>query len=336
VNCSRMQLTEKDIKEMAARWLPEDRLPRRIRVHTDTTEFFRIEYDDAVILKGHPYLIRHNAKEGRFGIDDEIKFWVKRAIDLKDGSHKIIKLVFYEKFKVTVGDIEFRCFRSPRKEARILKLVENHRNFMHGFSTEDEKGNIIRVLDMIKGKRADTLILNTTEDHETYFNDYFPGIFANYVECVKAIGFLHDQGEKHGDIRRDHILVDEDTGAYRWIDFDFNYRHRENIYGYDLFGLGNILAFLIGKGDALTHELKKKDASFLENIREEDMNIIFHNRVMNLKKIYPYIPQALNEVLMHFAAGTKWFYENTTQLLDDMAAIFPPAKKTPQKEDKNG
>ena len=102
MNCSRMQLTEKDIKEMAARWLPENRLPRRIRVHTDTTDFFRIEYDDAVILKGHPYLIRHNAKEGRFGIDDEIKFWVKRAIDLKDGSQKIIKLVFYEKFKVTV------------------------------------------------------------------------------------------------------------------------------------------------------------------------------------------------------------------------------------------
>ena len=45
------------------------------------------------------------------------------------------------------------------------------------------------------------------------------------------------QGEKHGDIRRDHIIIDRESGNYRWIDFDFNYRHRENIYGYDLFGI---------------------------------------------------------------------------------------------------
>jgi hypothetical protein len=330
-----MPWKEDRLKEMAAQWLPENRVPRQVRVHTDTTDFFRIEYDDVVVLKGHPYLIRHNAKEGRFGIDDDVKFWVKKAVDLKDGSHKILKLVFYEKFKVKVGGIEFRCYRSPRKEARILKLVENHRNFMHGFSTEDEKGNTIRVLDMIKGKRIDEHVLNTSGDHEMYFYDQFPAIFDHYLECVKAMKFLHDHGEKHGDIRRDHILLDKDTGFYRWIDFDFNYRHRENIYGYDLFGLGNILAFLVGKGDALTHDLKKRDASFLENLREEDMNIIFHNRVMNLKKIYPYIPQTLNDVLMHFAAGAKWFYEDTTQLLNDLAAFILPAKDSRQKEDRN-
>jgi hypothetical protein len=228
-----------------------------------------------------------------------------------------------------VGGIEFQCFRSPRKEARILELVGDRKNFMHGFSTEDEKGNTIRVLDMIKGKRVDALILNTTEDHETYFHEYFPGIFANYVECVEAIRFLHDHGEKHGDIRRDHILVDEDTGSYRWIDFDFNYRHRENIYGYDLFGLGNILAFLVGKGDVLLHDLKKRGASVLENLRGEDMNIIFNNRVMNLKKIYPYIPQALNEVLMHFTVGSKWFYEDTSQLLNDLALVYPAGGEIP-------
>lgn len=322
-----MHLTEKDIKELAARWLPSDRVPRRVRIHTDTTDFFRIEYDDAVVLQGHPYLIRHNAKEGRFGVDDEVKFWVKRAIDLEDGSFKILKLVFYEKFKVNVGGIEFRCFRSPRKEARILDLVKDQKNFMHGYSPKDEKGNTIRVLDMIKGKGVFDLMPAMTGDHETYLYESFPEIFANYIECVEAIRYLHDHGEKHGDIRRDHILIDENTGSYRWIDFDFNYRHRENIYGYDLFGLGNILAFLVGKGDVLLHDLKKRAPSVLQNLRGEDMNIIFNNRVMNLQKIYPYIPRVLNDVLMHFAVGSKWFYEDTTQLLNDLALFSPPVKK---------
>ena len=53
-----------------------------------------MEYGDVVVLKGRPYLVRHNAKEGRFGIDDDVKFWVKRAIDLQNGASKIIKLVF--------------------------------------------------------------------------------------------------------------------------------------------------------------------------------------------------------------------------------------------------
>ena len=126
-------------------------------------------------------------------------------------------------------------------------------------------------------------------------------------------------GEKHGDIRRDHILIDRDTKDYRWIDFDYNYRHRENIYGYDLFGLGNILAFLVGKGDVLLPDLKRKEHTALSRLREEDLNIVFNNRVVNLRKVYPYIPESLNQVLLHFSIGATWFYDHTSQLLDDLS-----------------
>jgi len=68
---------------MASRWLPPSPGAHHFRIHTDTTNFFNVEYGDVVILGSKPYLIRHNAKEGRFGVDDEVKFWVKRAIDLK-------------------------------------------------------------------------------------------------------------------------------------------------------------------------------------------------------------------------------------------------------------
>jgi hypothetical protein len=48
------------------------------------------------------------------------------------------------------------------------------------------------------------------------------------------------------------------------------------------------------------------------------VNIIFHNRVNNLRKIYPYIPQRLNRVLMHFSLGAEVYYEETHELLEDL------------------
>ena len=80
----------------------------------------------------------------------------------------------------------------------------------------------------------------------------------------------------------------------------FNYIQSENIYSYDLFGLANILMFLAGKGDVLLADLKNQKNLALNKLYKEDLNIVFHNRVANLKKIYPYIPESLNLVLMHF------------------------------------
>jgi serine/threonine protein kinase len=310
--------SQNSLRAMASNWLPQHRIPSRFRIHRDTTNIFRVEYDDVVILGGKPYLIRHNAKELRFGLEDEVKFWVKRAVDLRDGNLKIMKLVFYENFMSRIGDIEYECFRSPKKEARILDLVSGHKNFMHGYSIQDEKDNLIRILDFIRGKPLFKYVENMEFGHEAYYYEQLPGILDNFFECVQAILFLHEHGEKHGDIRRDHILIDSDKEQYRWIDFDFNYRHRENIYGYDLFGLGNILVFLVGKGDLLLPDLKNQNHPVLSELREEDVNIVFHNRVVNLKKIYPYIPDSLNRVLMHFSKGANWFYENTKQLLEDL------------------
>jgi serine/threonine protein kinase len=313
--------SQNTLRQMISRWVPPHRVPRSFRIHNDTSDFFRVEYDDVVILNGKPYFIRHNAKEQRFGLDDEVKFWVKRAIDLESGALKIMKLVFYEKFISRIGDIEFECFRSPKKEARILERVSGHKNFMHGYSTRDEKGNLIRILDFIKGKTLSAHVGNMGMDHETYYHERFPGILDHFFECVQAIRFLHENGERHGDIRRDHILIEQETGDYRWIDFDFNYRHRENIYGYDLFGLGNVLVFLVGMGDVLLRDIRREGKPCVGVLNEADLNIVFNHRVVNLQKIYPYIPESLNRILMHFSTGANWFYENTVQLLEDLEKV---------------
>jgi hypothetical protein len=298
-------------------------------MHRDTTDFFKVDYNDVVLLNDRPFLVRQHLREGRFGLDDEVKHWVRRAIELTSGETRIIKFVHHERFTTCIGNISFECFRSPRKEARILELVTGHPDFMQGFSVSDAKGNIVRVLEVVPGRTLAASVEALELEHETYFHGHLPAILDGFIEAVRAINFLHDHGEKHGDIRRDHLLVDRETGRYRWIDFDYSYRHRENIYSYDLFGLGNILIFLVGQGDVLIPDLRAACHPALERLTPEDQNIVFHHRVANLQLVYPYIPAALNRILLHFAAGAPTFYETGAQLLEDLEAArtaLPPAE----------
>ena len=179
--------SQESLQELTSKWLSQVQ-GQRFKVYKDTTDFFSIEYGDIVILEGNPFLIRHNVKEGRFGLDDEEKFWVKRSIDLCSGMTKIIKFVFFEKFNAHIGEIEFECFRSPRKEARILNLVKDLPNFMHGYSVQDDHENIVRVLEFIYGISLAEHIREVamTMQHEAYFYQYFPKVLDNFILCVEG------------------------------------------------------------------------------------------------------------------------------------------------------
>ena len=127
-------------------------------------------------------------------------------MDLSDGSDKILKMVFHEEFITRLAGVSIKCYRSPRKEGRILDLVSGHKNFMHGYWLEDVAGNNIRILEYIRGPSFDAVVTEHPGTHEEYFHGVFPNLLDQYMELVTAVKFLHDHGEKHGDIRRDHIL----------------------------------------------------------------------------------------------------------------------------------
>jgi serine/threonine protein kinase len=309
--------TRKTIEEMIAVCVKSSRAPDKINIITDTSNFYKVDYDDVIILEDRPYLIRNCKMESRFGISDQPKFWVKSAIDLITGNRKIIKMVFHEKFKARIGDLTFNFFRSPRKEARILSLVKGHPKFMQGFGVKDSAGNIIRVIDNIPGNTIES-VTDLGKNHEDYFWNYFPSVLDDFMELIKAIGFLHENGEHHGDIRRDHILKDIHNGNYKWIDFDYTYWHGESIANYDLFGLGNVLIYLAGRGDVIIHDLRKNNQALFDQLSHDDLNIIFQNRVANLRKIYPYIPDVFNFILLHFSSGANIYYDNASQIIQDL------------------
>ena len=311
-----------DISGMIEKVSGEKTDPARLRIITDTSNFFQVDYNDVVSVGEDLFLVRGMEREGRFGLDEEPKHWVKKVIDLRTGERKVLKLAFFETFKGKVGSLEYTFFRSPQKEGRILEKVRGHPHFMQGYSLPDEKGNVLRVLDYVHGKTIHALIAAIEEDHETYYYTLFPPILESLIKAYEAIGFLHRQGEMHGDIRRDHLIAESSTGLHVWIDFDYAYKSRAAQVGFDLFGLGNVLAYVVGKGDVNPSRLKRSKPDIYDSLRDEDLNIIFAGRVVNLRKVYPYIPERMNRVLLHFSKGTEIFYESVEELLNDLRSCL--------------
>ena len=287
---------------------------------TDTTEIFSIDYGDIIQIGEKSYTVTGHERERRFGMEDP-KFWVKRTIDADTGERKILKLSFPESFETYFGKVTVKCFRNPKKEADILELVKDHPYFMHGKTHRDEKGNIIRVLDIVPGLNFLLYIDSFNMGYKTYFKKALPDILKKLVKAFEAIRFLHIHGFKHGDIRNDHIIVDRDTGNYVWIDFDYDYEASENPFGLDVFGLGNILINAIGKGfhnvqmilnDTITYgDLK-------DRLDPGDFSIIHKRRFINLRKLYPDIPKPLNDILMHFSRGADIYYEFAEEIIEDL------------------
>jgi hypothetical protein len=192
---------------------------------------------------------------------------------------------------------------------------------MQGFHLNDCAGNNVRVIDRIVGTRFYEYLLNLEMDHRTYFESLFPLIFDNLLLSIGALAELHALGEIHGDVRNDHLILERGSGVFKWIDFDYAYEWAENPLGVDLYGIGNILLFAVGKGFHVLHDLSAcgpPGIQVRECLRPEDMSLFFTHRIMNLQKIFPYIPECLNRILLHFSTGSPVFYDSTEELLNDL------------------
>ncbi len=290
------------------------------RLITDTTNFLSIDYGDIIPLGDKRYIIKGHEHERRFGMDDP-KFWVKKAVDPDTGEKKLIKLSYLESFETQIGGVTVKRFRNPEKEGKILNLVRGHPYFMQGEVFEDAKGNNVRVLDVVTGQSFLAYIDSIRMDYKAYFKTRLPAILRNLVRIFEAIRFLHINGFRHGDIRNDHIIIERETGNYVWIDFDYDYEASENPFGLDIFGLGNILVYAIGKGFHTIHFIEN-DRSFygdlIDRIDPKDFSILNRERFINLQKLFPDIPVMLNNILMHFSRGSEVYYEFVEELVEDL------------------
>jgi serine/threonine protein kinase len=299
--------------------------PSKLNIFEDTSEFMSIDAGDVLRLAGNDYLVMGHAREGRFGIDEQPKFWVKSSIDLTSGARKIVKMVFRETFNSRIGATVFRCTRSAEKESAILRKMRGHPNFMCGQSVRDGVGNLVRIIDYISGPSLYTYLRRQEMSHEAYYHQKFPQIMQLVIECVEAIAYLHKQGLHHGDIRADHLIIKNKTDTYVWIDFDYEVSNPN----YDVFCLGNVLQQVVGKGRHSLDDIRLRPSDypdFNNTLTSSDMSLMFQHRVSNLRKLYPYISGALNEILKRFSVGATDPYKNVDCLLEDLRLLFPSGR----------
>ncbi len=291
-------------------------------IFEDTSSYMTIYGGSVLRLGGNDYFVLGDTREGRFGIDDQPKYWVKYAVDLTTGAHKIIKLVFYEEFDTELGLVKIKCRRRPEKESRILELVQGHPRFMQGETVMDPVGNPVRVIDFIRGKSIYTTVLALEElDHETYFHERLPRIMPEVIACIEALVELHQMGQHHGDVRNDHVIIDADTGTYRWIDFDYWVNYAD----YDLWGVGNIITFVVGKGIHTFRDVQRNPEDYPHlagPLTDEDACLLAGWRVANLRKLYPYLSAELGDVLLRFSEGAELFYESLEEQVADLKRLF--------------
>ncbi len=293
----------------------------QVRQFEDTTDFFQIDSGDEILIEGKRFRVTRNERERRFGIDDP-KYWVKRVVDEETGEVKILKLAFFESFVTTIGGVKINRFRNPKKEGDILDLARGHPHFMQGKVLHDTKGNNVRVLDIVKGPNLFVYLDALNMGHEKYFHTVVPRILHKLQEAFPAISFLHENGFKHGDIRNDHLIMEKGTDKFVWIDFDYDYETKENPFSLDIFGVGNILLYTIGKGihtySMISHDTRTYgDAK--TRIGPEDFSILDKGRLVNLRKIYPYIPPLLNEILLHFSRGANVYFESVNEIIENVS-----------------
>lgn len=299
------------IKELTG-WLNVE----RCKIVTDTSDWTRIARGDVLRLGDRNFVIQGNRYETRFGIAEQPKYWVFGAIDLESGEQKIIKMVFHEEFNVRIGVFKINCFRSSEKEARVLDLIRGDKRFMQGSTIEDEKGNPVRILDYIRGETILQNIHENTKNHEQYFYEDLPEILLKLTDSIQAIQLLHMNHTCHGDIRNDHIIIESETGRFRWIDFDLN----QHVTDFDVWSMGNIINYAVGKGiNSFSKVLKGDDFSdkVKQSLTPDDASAFYEYRVMNLRKLYPYIPERLNNILLHFTIQPKVYYTSIIQLIRD-------------------
>lgn len=292
-----------------------------VRVFSDTSNYMAILGGSVLRLAESDYFVLGDTREGRFGIEDQPKYWVKHVVDLGDGRQKIIKLVFYEQFTTNLGLVTIRCHRSPEKESAFLHRVEGHPRFMQGRSVTDAAGNLVRIIDFIRGPTVFNHVVSLPMSHERYFHEALPGLMAQIIPCIEALHEVHQQGLHHGDVRNDHILIAADTGTYTWIDFDY----AVNFADYDIWCMGNIINYVVGKGLHTFRGLTANPATyphFAGLLDEHDAVALFRYRIANLRKLFPYIPLELNDILMRFSMGAIQFYDSLESQARDLRAVF--------------
>ena len=160
-------------------------------------------------------------------------------------------------------------------------------------------------------------------DHETYFHEVLPGVLTNLLEAFRALNSSSTRrGSSTGMCGPTICSWSRPPAGMSGSTSDYEVSHSD----YDLWSLGNVLCFIVGKGNHHPNEVVCKPGNYPnplcgQELTNDDLLLSGQNRVANLAKLFPYIPLDLNRILMRFSAGTEAFYGSVEELVDDLERV---------------
>jgi hypothetical protein len=86
--------------------------------------------------------------------------------------------------------------------------------------------------------------------------------------------------------------------------------------------MGTLLAYVVGKGYLVFSDIKRHHPDIAGTIRPEDMQGVFPSQLANLKRVYPYIHDDLNGLLLRFSQGAGVVYRDAKELASDISGVL--------------
>jgi len=87
---------------------------------------------------------------------------------------------------------------------------------------------------------------------------------------------------------------------------------------FDVWSVGNVLHFVSARRIVRIREVLANRPDLVSRIGPEDASLFFPYRLMNLGKLYPWLPPPLTETLRRFAVGDCVRYERVDEVVEDL------------------
>ena len=202
-----------------------------------------------------------------------------------------------------------------KMEARRIKKLQERPidHFVNGQTFEDSKGNIVNIFEHIEGETLHEVIQGIKVGHREYFKDHFPDLALKLLDLARALQELHERLKiTHSDIHLKNIIIQDGTRKPFLIDYDFpimseRYSDIEEL-GLSLLDLA--LKSTCAEGSHTLYDFPKLEFTGGELWDEEV--------ILNARKIYSYIPEDINNILLRFADDCENRYKTASEFADDL------------------
>lgn len=256
---------------------------------------------------------RVEIKDKQFNILEWLRTSTYRAEDLESGKSVVLK--FQGKGKKCSG-----------YERDFFAKVPSHDNIVRGYSLVDESGDILIVTEFTEGEKLQDYLSEFGVDHKRYFLESFPEILNNFMGAIRGVEHIVKNGF-YNEFAIYHIWIDKKTGRYILFDFDLpstelsKLQALKDLESSTISNIGGSLCEIVAPLGIYEYEAVHDEEMYFDELGITDADFNEYNLLVDLQKVYPYIPDELNKILLRFGRDASNPYTSISELYSDLESV---------------